>query len=375
MEKNPKMHYRKFGNTGCEISALGFGTMRFPKLDDDTADEVEAIKMLRYAIDRGVNYIDTAYFYHNGESEKIVGKALLDGYRDKVYIATKMPVFKMTCEEDFDKILDEQLTKLQTDHIDFYLLHALNNDSWDKKVLPFNVLEKIKKARAAGKIRHLGFSFHDDEWVFRKIVDGFDEWEFCQIEYNYIDTDYQAGAEGLQYAADKGLGVIVMEPLKGGMLANPPQAVVDILGNEKSPVEWALDFLWSLPQVSFLLSGMSTMEQVKANLEFAANSSIGKYGEKEFDILKKAKQAIDNLSIVPCTGCRYCMPCPQEVKIPVIFSAWNTLKNGNNRRDVKNILPDIEEQISKCVKCGRCVEKCPQQINIPEALKKISHKF
>ena len=237
------MQYRKFGNTGVQVSALGFGCMRLPLLEDKvTVDEKEAVKIIRHAIDEGVNYIDTAYPYHNGTSECIVGKALEDGYRDKVYVADKSPMWKLEKESDFDDILEEQLQKLGTDHIDFYLLHALNRERFEEKVKKFHLLEHMKAAREAGKIKYLGFSFHGDLETFKELVDYTDEWDFCQIQYNYINLDYQAGDAGLHYAANKGLGVIVMEPLLGGRLANLSSHVAEVFSKEKTVVEHALDF-------------------------------------------------------------------------------------------------------------------------------------
>ena len=236
------MKYRKFGSTGLEVSALGFGCMRLPIHEDKTIDEEKAIAMIRHAIDSGVNYVDTAYPYHQGTSELVVGKALKDGYREKTYLADKLPVWLIEKEEDFDKYLDEQLEKLGTDHIDFYLLHALSRERFEERVKKFNLTKKMEEAKAAGKIRYLGFSFHDSLDVFKEIVDYY-HWDFCQIQYNYINTNYQAGTEGLKYAASKGLGVVVMEPLLGGKLANLAEHVAEVVPDKKSQVEYALDFL------------------------------------------------------------------------------------------------------------------------------------
>ena len=369
------MKYRKMGLTGVDVSVLGFGCMRLPMVENsDKIDEQEAIRIIREGIDSGINYLDTAYFYHNGESEYLVGKALKDGYREKAYVATKLPLGEVKCEEDVEKIFNTQLKKLDVDYVDFYLLHAVNNDSWDNKVVKFDVLPKIEKLIAEGKIKHFGFSFHDDLWVFKKVIDAYDGFDFCQIQLNYIDVDYQAGIEGLEYAAAKGLGVIIMEPLLGGKLAVPHELVAEKLDKSKTPVEWALDFLWNRPEVSMLLSGMGNEKMVTENIGYACNSSVGMLSDTDLEMLKKAKETFDDLTAVNCTGCEYCMPCPCGVEIPKVFAAYNNITTGG-RRLVKEIMPDIEYIADRCKKCGACLKACPQHINIPEQLHKIKDKF
>ena len=369
------MRYRKLGLTGVDVSTLGFGCMRLPTVEGtDKIDEQEAIRIIRLGIDNGVNYLDTAFFYHNGESENLVGKAVKDGYREKAYIATKLPLGEVKCEEDVERIFNEQLRKLDVDYVDFYLLHAVNNDSWENKVLKFDVLPKIEKLIAEGKIKHFGFSFHDDLEVFKKIIDAYDGFEFCQIQFNYIDTDYQAGVEGLEYAASKGLGVIVMEPLLGGKLATPHEIVAEKLDVSKTPVEWALDFVWNRPEVAMLLSGMGSEKMVTENIGYADKAQAGMLSADELEILRKAKSAFDELTAVNCTGCEYCMPCPYGVEIPKVFAAYNNITTGG-RRVVKEIMPDIEYVAERCQKCGACVKACPQHIDIPEKLHKIKNQF
>ena len=238
------MQYRPFGKTGESVSVLGFGAMRF-ETENGIIKEKEAVSLLRAAIDGGVNYVDTAYFYLEGQSEALVGRALRDGYREKVHLATKSPVFALESAEDFDRILNEQLERLETRTIDFYLLHSLSLKTYEEKVLGYGLLDKMEKARADGKIRHIGFSFHDSHEAFLKILNGYDGWDFCQLQLNYIDVENQAGLRGLEEAAAKGLGVIVMEPLLGGKLANPAPGVRAVLPSSRTPVEWALDFLRS----------------------------------------------------------------------------------------------------------------------------------
>lgn len=368
------MQYRKFGKTGIEVSALGFGTMRFPIGKDGRVDEAEAVRMIRHAIDEGVNYVDTAYPYHEGESERIVGKALSGGYREKTYIATKCPVWMLEKEEDFDRILDEQLEKLQTNYIDFYLLHALSQERLEEKVKSFHLIQRMEKARELGKIKYLGFSFHDSYDAFQNIVDYYDGWDFCQIQYNYIDLHHQAGEKGLNYAADKGLGVIVMEPLLGGRLANPAPHVRAVFPEDKSPVEYALDYLWDQPQVSLLLSGMSSWEQVEDNLVYAGRSRMGMVSEEEHILYKKAKEIFDSMALVACTGCKYCMPCPFGLDIPGIFSAYNrsaTHLGGEAKRQYQAETVKADQ----CQGCHHCETECPQKIKVSEVMKSVAEVF
>ncbi len=269
------MQYRDFGKLDWKASALGFGAMRLPLKDKDPADvdEPESIRMIRYAIDRGVNYLDTAYMYHGGHSEDIVGRALKDGYREKMKLATKMPVRMAESASDFDRLLNEQLERLGT-KIDFYLLHGLNRQSWTK-VRDLGVLRWAEGAMADGRFDYLGFSFHDNLEAFKSIIDDYDNWTLGQIQYNYMDVEYQAGTEGLKYAADRGLAVVVMEPLRGGKLARAPEQVAGVWESapqNRSAVEWALQWVWDQPEVSIALSGMSAMEQVLENVDIANRS-------------------------------------------------------------------------------------------------------
>ena len=362
------MKYRKFGNTGVEVSALGFGAMRLPitdSSDSKSIDEETAIGMIRKAIDSGVNYVDTAYPYHGGMSEVLVGKALQDGYREKTMLATKLPVWMVEKEEDFDRYLNEQLEKLQTDHVDFYLLHALDKNRW-KKVEGCRLLEKMKEAKADGRIRFAGFSFHDDLETFKMIVDAWD-WDFCQIQFNYINLEHQAGMEGLKYAASKGLGGVIMEPLLGGKLAAPPVQVRKVLPDTKTPVEWALDFLWNLPEVGLMLSGMSTPQQVEENLVYADRSHVGMLSPDDIQMLAKAKNVFDTMAIVPCTKCAYCMPCPFGLDIPKTFEAYNqTAVKGVEK--ARELYDTLEKKADACRKCRHCEKECPQHIEISQIM-------
>lgn len=369
------MNYRKFGKVTDQISALGFGAMRLPiKEKDGHIDEAEAIRMIRHAIDSGVNYVDTAYPYHNGESEIVVGKALKDGYREKTFLATKCPVWEINKEEDFERLLEEQLEKLQVEKIDFYLLHAIDKDRFEHKIKKFHLIKHMEQAREAGKISYIGFSFHDELSVFKDIIDYYDHWDFCQIQYNYINTDYQAGEEGLKYAAAKGMGVIIMEPLLGGRLANPYENVASVLSNEKKPVEWALDYIWNRPEVALLLSGMSTMQQVEDNLEYASRSKVSMLEEKELLMFEKAKKIFDTQALVRCTKCAYCMPCPVGINIPELFEIYNrSAVIGKDK--AKELYETLEKQAVHCKSCKHCEIECPQHIVISEVMKEVSQLF
>lgn len=376
------MQYRSFGRTGVSCSILGFGAMRLPVLNDDESqiDEERAIEMIRYAIDHGVNYVDTAYPYHRGRSETIVGEALKDGYRERVFLATKSPVWQVEKYEDFDRFLDEQLERLQTDHIDMYLMHALNEQRWEKiKTLGFSRF--FEKAKAQGKIRFSGFSFHDKYAIFRQILDGYDQWDFCQIQLNYMDLNYQAGLRGLNDAASKGLAVVIMEPLKGGKLAKLPKRVMDILkasAKDWSAVEWSLRWLGNFPQVSVILSGMSTLEQVKENLEIADNLVQNSLTKDELKIVDQLRKTLQSFAVIDCTECGYCMPCPNGVYIPGNFRLYNEaviFENMENERGTYRWFESQKISASFCTECGECLSKCPQKLEIPSLLKRVHREF
>ena len=363
------MECRKFGKTDMWPSVLGFGMMRLMKNEDGSLNEKWAIETLRAAIDDGLTYVDTAYAY--GDSERVTGLCLRDGYREKVTLATKIPVNKVETEADFNRILDEELQRLQTDHIDVYLLHALNRDRW-AHVQKKNILAMAERAKAAGKIRHIGFSFHDDLEVFKTILNGYDGWEFCQLQINYMDVNYQAGLEGMRLAHDKGLAVVIMEPLRGGNLVNVPDEVVALL--PKNPVESALDFLWNMPEVNVVLSGMSTTEQVQQNMAYAHKATVGMLTQEENAAILAAGDKMRQFMQVPCTGCDYCNICPQEIAIPKIFAIANKLQlDGNWMKAEADYKALADHTADKCVQCGACVEACPQHIKIFEELAKV-HK-
>jgi uncharacterized protein len=379
------MKYRKFGKLDWEVSALGFGAMRLPVLGDNPAagnpeiDEPEAIRMMRQAIDQGVNYLDTAYPYHGGKSEVVVGKALRDGYRQKIRLATKMPSWFIQNYDDFDKYLNEQLQKLQTNYIDFYLLHGLNKQHWPH-LRDLKVFTWAEKAIKDGRIGHLGFSFHDDLETFKQIIDGYNRWTFCQIQYNFMDIEYQAGTKGLKYAADKGLAVVIMEPLRGGQLAKEPSESIketwDASSVKRSPADWALQWLWNQQEVSVVLSGMTTLPQVIENIASAEHSGVGLLDDKALSIIDEAREKFRKISPIPCTSCEYCMPCPNGVNIPHAFQYYNDAAMYNDPRTARfRYRQEAKEAwADNCIECLECEEKCPQEIPIADWLKKV-HEY
>ncbi len=352
--------------------------MRFPltrENDPTKIDEPKAIKMLHYAIDSGINLLDNAWPYHRETSEKFVGKALKGGYRKKVYLSTKLPVWLIKSREDPRKYFNTQLKRLQTDTFDLYLLHALRKTSW-KTVKEFDVLAFLDEVKAAGKIRFAGFSFHDELPLFKEVVDAY-KWAFCLIHLNYVDDDFQAGIKGLEYAHKKGLAVMIMEPLRGGKLANKvPDGVVNLIsqtGRVQTPAEFALRWLYNRAEVSCVLSGMSTLEQVKANIRFASKEHMGTLTPEESAIYEKVKKFYRTRTAVNCTQCGYCMPCAQGIPISFIFELFNDAHMYDaleNSRWMYSVFIKSGNRADKCIACRECEEKCPQKILIAETLEK-----
>lgn len=373
------MKMRKIEKLGIEVSAFGVGCMRFPMTTVDgmeVVDESISTPAIRYAIDNGVNYMDTAYVYSNQKNETALGHALRDGYREKVYVATKLPTWACNTREDMDRILDESLSRLETDYIDFYLVHALNKDSW-QKMYDLGVLDFMDKAKASGKIRYACFSFHDNYDTFKTILEAYD-WDMCQIQFNFMDVENQAGLKGLKLAGERGVPVVIMEGLLGGKLANAPdnvQALYDSWPEKRSPVEWAFRWLCNFPEVATVLSGVTNLEMTKNNLEIFDRCETGIMREEELALIDKVREAYLSRTKIGCTGCRYCMPCPNEVDIPGIFSTWNDLSLygqnlAGNRRYAKKLSEG--KGADKCIECGACEGVCPQQLSIIESLK-IAH--
>lgn len=384
------MQYRTFGKTGESVSVLGFGCMRLPVIDGVSTqiDDALAIPMIRHAIDEGVNYVDTAYPYHgdgfgkSGASEPFVARALKDGYREKVFLATKLPSWLVETREDMDRLLNEQLQRLETDRIDFYLVHALNAGSWSK-LMSLGIREFLDAALKDGRIRYAGFSFHDELPVFKEIVDAYD-WSFCQIQYNYLDESFQAGKEGLEYAAARNLGISIMEPLRGGRLVKDvPEGVTEAFHSaevERTPAEWALRWVWNHPEAHVTLSGMGTMEQVVENLRTADSAEAGSLTDSDLSVISRV-QDVFRWTKVSCTGCEYCLPCPVGVDIPGNFKFYNEfyfLNNDNQRNGLKNRYSGMvasDARASACVECGTCEEHCPQNIAIPQELRQVAEVF
>jgi len=382
------MQYRKMGSLDWEVSALGFGCMRLPprRLNRLRAETDESIRIIRHGIDLGINYIDTAWPYHLGDSERIVGQALQNGYRERVHLVTKlfMPMVRET--EAFDRYLNSQLEKLQTEYLDIYLFHALNAGDFEK-VKRLGLIEKMEEAKRQGRIRHVGFSFHDTAPVFKEIIDYYD-WDMAQIQYNYMDTGIQATSDGLAYAHSKGVAMVIMEPIKGGQLANPPDEALEIMrasGIERTPVDWALQFLWNRPEVATVLSGMGTQQMVDENCASADCSGINSLSPEEEGVIARLAEVYRSKILVPCTACEYCMPCPTGVNIPQNFAILNNVSLESGRimrwrvRRGYGKLAGSKEKLDKenpngnasmCIDCGKCVEKCPQHINIPVELEK-----
>jgi predicted aldo/keto reductase-like oxidoreductase len=383
------MQYRKFSDKiSFKPSALGFGLMRLPVNQDNSVNEDEAVKMVRFAIDNGVNYLDTAYVYHGGQSERILAKVLKDGYRSKVKIADKMPLWSVKEESDLDRIFYEQLEKLEVEKIDFYLLHSLSEHS-----LPlfekFNLIQWLENKKKQGLIDYFGFSFHDKLEVLKKIID-IHSWDFMMIQLNLIDIKQQVGLEGVKYAHKKGLGVIIMEPLRGGQLTQSIPDDINYLWSKMAKIDsgdvsqtnfqstkFLLDFVWNIPEVSFLISGMSNMTQVEENLSFADNSKINNISKEKLSLYLEIQEKYLSKILINCTDCKYCNICPKKIAIPNIFNLLNEISRFENESKPKfgyNFIPE-DSRAKNCIQCGECIAICPQKLDIPNILQKATEIF
>jgi predicted aldo/keto reductase-like oxidoreductase len=358
--------------------------MRLPQ-KDGRIDEARATRQIRHAIDRGVNYIDTAWPYHAGESEPFVGRVLAEGYRERVKLATKLPAWLVRNRADMDRFLDAQLKKLNTSRIDYYLVHSLNGGSWDG-IAALGVAGFLDRAQADGRIGNAGFSYHGMREDFPRVAGAY-PWTFCQIQYNYLDEELQAGTAGLLDAARKGLAVIVMEPLRGGTLAAAPPPAIDALWREaefcRTPAEWALRWVWNHPEVTVALSGMNDEAQVEENLRIAADARPGSLTAAEAVLIERVGRKYREITKVGCTGCGYCQPCPSGVDIPGCFDSFNAFHTFGKTREARfqyvlrasGVLSGHPAYASLCSQCRDCVEKCPQSLPIPDLLEQVVSQF
>lgn len=373
------MLYREMGQTGDRVSILGYGCMRFPK-KDKKIDEARTERQIISAIEQGVNYFDTAYMY--GGSEAVLGKILAKGYRDRVLIATKLPLPLIHSAKDMATILNTQLKRLQTDHIDYYLMHSvMSRESW-QRLKPLGIEDFLERAKQAGKIRRIGFSYHGDKDQFKGIVDDY-PWDFCQIQYNYMDENYQAGKEGLRYAAAKGLGVIVMEPLRGGFLVGKLPEEIQALWQradlKRTPAEWALRWVWNHPEVTVALSGMNDEPQIAENVRIAAEAAPQSLSPAELRLIDDVKNLLAAKLKIGCTGCGYCLPCPAGVNIPMCFSYYNSrylFDDPSSKFGYAGLTTGVDGgtpcYASLCRNCGKCETHCPQGLPIRKALKEVA---
>lgn len=374
------MQYRK-DKYGNDISVLGYGCMRFVQ-NGGKVDMEQTEAQILEAYNGGVNYFDTAYVYPG--SEAALGTVLeKNNIRHKVKIATKLPHYLIKNGESMEKCFQEQLNRLRTDYVDYYLMHMLTDVATWNQLIDKGILEWLQEKKASGAIRQIGFSYHGNSDMFCKLLDAYD-WDFCQIQYNYLDEHSQAGRTGLMHAAAKGLPVVIMEPLRGGRLVNNLPAEALRLFEEYSvkhtPVQWALKWLWNQPQVTCVLSGMNSLEMVRDNLETASHTKVGELGSEEEELLRKVVQAINVNMKVGCTGCRYCMPCPKGVDIPGTFAAYNHCYSDGKMRGLIEYfmctgMRKTSSAASNCVECGLCEKHCPQNIPIRAELKNAKKKL
>lgn len=378
---NPQMQYRPMGRTGVSVSALGFGMLRLPQRNGHV-DFEQTTPMVRRAIEGGVNYIDTGRVYLGGESETAVGKALAGGWRDRVYVTSKMPWWEMQSAGDFEKFFDQSRRAIGTDVIDFYHIHMIMHRGWREKVVPYRLIERMERLKAQGKIRFMGFSFHDSLRLFKQVVEATPAWDFCLIQHNYLDYEYEAGVLGPKYAAANGMGLAVMKPVRTGLLARLPdtmRAALASTGVRKPDTEWALDYLWDIPEVSVAVSGMSSMADVERNLSYAGKARPNMLSPAEREAIGAAIRAYRSAEgHIDCTGCYQCIPCPHNVAIGYIFAYVynNYLVHGDKQRAMADYTVSMSPvqrgaPASACVGCGECLAKCPQQLDIPRLLARV----
>ncbi len=381
------MKHRPFGNINWQSSVLGFGCMRLP-CNAGVIDEQAAEEQFRFAIERGVNYFDTAYPYHGGESEKFLGKVLTGDLRQKIRLATKLPCWLVKEAADFDRLFEEQLERLHTRYVDFYLLHGLNSYRW-KELKEMGIVDWYRCRMAAGEIGHPAFSFHGSLDQFKQILDDDHPFAMCQIKLNYLDPDDQAGVQGMQYAANKGLAVVVMVPLQGGRLAQPTREVQALCESDPhgwTPAQWGLQWVWNHAGVTCVLSGMNSMQQIRENLAAADQAEPGLLNANDLALINKARMILLERRVVPCTQCGYCIPCPADVDIPWVFKLINDGRMFDILDSSRKAYRQREEQVKagkrehtgwalECTSCGNCLDLCPQKIDIPEELSKVHQEL
>jgi len=377
------MQYREIKKTGDKISALGFGAMRLPT-KSGVIDKERAKKQIYYAIDNGVNFIDTAFPYHAGASESFLGEILSNDYRNKVKLSTKLPQWSVKKYEDMDMYLDIQLERLKTDFIDYYFIHSLSKGSWDK-MKELGVLRFLDEAKKSGKIKYAGFSYHDNTETFKEIIDTYG-WDMCLIQYNYLDEQNQAGTEGLKYAASKGIGVFIMEPLRGGNLSKKvPKEAEEIFNSynvKRTPADWAIRWVLNHEEVTCVLSGMNEENHIIENLKVAEETTPNSLSNEELKIYEDVKEVYQKLMKINCTACGYCMPCPFGVDIPACFSMYNEKSIFNDKKTgflylarLGGVITNKETHAGLCTNCGKCAKKCPQHLDIPVLLGEVSKEL
>ena len=384
------MQYRTMPNSDEKLSVLGFGCMRLPAPKGrkttifSSIDNEKAAKQIKHAIDRGVNYLDTAYPYHAGTSEKFLGEYVLkDGYREKVNIATKLPCMTINKKESIEEVFNKQLQNLQVEYIDYYLLHSLTGKTWDK-MLSLGVIDFMDKIKKEGKVRHMGFSFHDSKEEFIRIVDGYN-WEFTQVQFNILDEHAQASIEGIKYAHSKGLGIIAMEPLRGGSLANQipneAQKIYDNAPEKRNPADWALRWIWNYPEIAVVLSGMNDEKQIDENIKTASEALPDSLTPNELTVIDNFRKAYLQSLQIGCTGCAYCMPCPAGINIPSAFLNLNNISSKFEAKIMHMLTAGVQTRDGKphwtnaCTNCGQCEKKCPQALKIREAFRLVQKDF
>lgn len=366
------MKYRENPKNGDQLSILGFGCMRFSK------EESEVEKQIIYAIENGVNYFDTAYIYPN--SEAVLGRVLAKGYRERVKVATKLPPYLVKKREDLDKIFNEELSRLQTDYIDYYFMHMLTDVNIWNRLIDLGILDWIAEKKEKGQIKNIGFSYHGGRDEFVKVIDAYD-WEFCMIQYNYLDENNQAGKSGLKYAASKGIPVMVMEPLRGGKLVSHlPKEVYEVWEQapvKRSPAEWAFRWIWNHPEVVVVLSGMNSQDMVEENIRVASDAEAGAFTEMDYKLFERVRTILNEKIKIPCTACNYCLPCPVGVDIPTCFSCYNDREIEGKfaaigKYIMQTSLKTQAHNASLCIQCGKCETHCPQKIEIRKELSNVT---